>query len=295
MKSLPVLCLSFHWARALSGALLLVAALQLAACATPPSPPPSEPKPLAQDTARLTDGLLGQWRRESALRAAFTRALPRGLMLAPPADLVSPVPAGQPVPAQVLQNLSAQGLIDLAQAAYDAGDHAQALDLFTRAAQQPGGRQLRVFNGQYLAQMKLGQPVQAQQVFAGLVDLGLQSRALALKFLFRPNSTDFWPDPAVSGPYGGWIAEIALQSAASGLCLDVRGHSSRSGGLDYNLQLSLQRAQRIRDRLVQVQPPLAERLQTTGLGWSENIVGTGSDDASDALDQRVEFRVLPCA
>jgi hypothetical protein len=30
------------------------------------------------------------------------------------------------------------------------------------------------------------------------------------------------------------------------------------------------------------------------MGFRENIVGTGADDASDALDRRVEFKVVAC-
>ena len=32
----------------------------------------------------------------------------------------------------------------------------------------------------------------------------------------------------------------------------------------------------------------------TGRGFKENLVGTGKDDASDALDRRVEFKVIGC-
>ena len=30
------------------------------------------------------------------------------------------------------------------------------------------------------------------------------------------------------------------------------------------------------------------------MGWRENLVGSGSDNAVDALDRRVEFRVEAC-
>jgi hypothetical protein len=30
------------------------------------------------------------------------------------------------------------------------------------------------------------------------------------------------------------------------------------------------------------------------MGWRENIVGTGTDDVSDALDRRVEFKIVDC-
>jgi hypothetical protein len=42
------------------------------------------------------------------------------------------------------------------------------------------------------------------------------------------------------------------------------------------------------------EPRLAERLIATGVGPRENLIGTGKDDPSDALDRRVEFKVLKC-
>jgi hypothetical protein len=30
------------------------------------------------------------------------------------------------------------------------------------------------------------------------------------------------------------------------------------------------------------------------MGWRENLVGIGSDDVRDAIDRRVEFKVVDC-
>jgi hypothetical protein len=30
------------------------------------------------------------------------------------------------------------------------------------------------------------------------------------------------------------------------------------------------------------------------VGWRENIIGTGTDDVTDALDRRVEFKIVAC-
>ncbi len=37
-------------------------------------------------------------------------------------------------------------------------------------------------------------------------------------------------------------------------------------------------------------PQLGSRLVTVGAGSNQNMVGTGKDDLSDALDRRVEFK-----
>ena len=39
----------------------------------------------------------------------------------------------------------------------------------------------------------------------------------------------------------------------------------------------------------------AAKFAAKGVGSSELIIGTGKDDASDALDRRVEFKTIPCA
>jgi outer membrane protein OmpA-like peptidoglycan-associated protein len=35
-------------------------------------------------------------------------------------------------------------------------------------------------------------------------------------------------------------------------------------------------------------------MQSVGMGFRENIVGSGTDDLRDALDRRVEFKVRSC-
>jgi len=50
----------------------------------------------------------------------------------------------------------------------------------------------------------------------------------------------------------------------------------------------------MRERLDNEAPGLARRIATHGVGWRENLVGSGTDDARDAVDRRVEFRVVPC-
>jgi outer membrane protein OmpA-like peptidoglycan-associated protein len=41
-------------------------------------------------------------------------------------------------------------------------------------------------------------------------------------------------------------------------------------------------------------PDSKNRMIATGMGFKETLIGTGKDDASDALDRRVEFKVIGC-
>jgi outer membrane protein OmpA-like peptidoglycan-associated protein len=76
--------------------------------------------------------------------------------------------------------------------------------------------------------------------------------------------------------------------------MSVVGHTSRTGSEQMNDRLSQQRATYIKQRLDTEAPELAPRTQASGKGYRENIVGTGTDDARDALDRRVEFKVTGC-
>ena len=67
-----------------------------------------------------------------------------------------------------------------------------------------------------------------------------------------------------------------------------------TGSEQVNETLSLQRAAAIRQRLATEAPALAARSRVTGMGWRDNIVGSGTDNAADALDRRVEFKIIAC-
>ena len=70
-----------------------------------------------------------------------------------------------------------------------------------------------------------------------------------VKFLFNPGSTEFWSDARVSGQYGMWMRQIAKEGTGSRVCMDVVGHTSRTGSESVNDALSLRRAEAVRQKL----------------------------------------------
>lgn len=210
----------------------------------------------------------------------------------------SPVLIGAPDPAQAAaERLAEQKIaapVKQAMTTYDEGRAGDALTLFEAAAKSGGADDMRVQIGLYLANRKLSRAEQAKQAFARIAAIGIAKRSLAVKFLFEPGKTEFWADPAVSGQYGMWLEQIATRAAQSRVCTSVIGHSSRTGAAEFNEQLSFQRAQRIGAELTRIAPALSTRLQESGMGFRENLVGTGSDDVHDALDRRVEFKFDAC-
>jgi outer membrane protein OmpA-like peptidoglycan-associated protein len=205
-------------------------------------------------------------------------------------------PPGQRADPYYLERVAVAPAIRDATTHYNAERYQDALVHYNSAAAggTAGNAQLRVLNGIYLSSAKLGRTAEAEQAFGKIVAYGIAQQQLGVKFLFNPGSTAFWPDAKVSGPYPMWLREIAKASADAKVCMDIVGHTSRTGPVAFNDMLSMQRARYIRQRLIGEAGVLGERTRPSGKGFRENIIGTGTDDAVDALDRRVEFRIVDC-
>ncbi len=201
--------------------------------------------------------------------------------------------AGTPLDPLYLRSLQAEAIIADAITNYSTGRLQIAQSLYRQALATPSGEQLRALNGLYLTDWALGRRAEAEQDFARVVEYGLRQNQLAIKFLFRPGSTAFWPDRSISGAYPMWIRQIANHADAAGACLALTGHTSVTGTPAANDRLSVARAQAVRARMVADRPDMRGRTVANGAGASDPIVGTGTDDAADALDRRVEVRPTP--
>ena len=208
--------------------------------------------------------------------------------------ITSTTPPGRRADTYYLERIAAATLIQEATVLYNEERYPEALGQYRSALATPQGEQMRVLNGLYLTNAKLGRTVEAEQAFGRVVAFGIAYQQLGVKFLFNPGSTEFWSDPKVSGPYGMWLRQIAREGTAAKACMNIVGHTSRTGSEQVNDALSLQRAAYIRQRLAAEAPAFAARTQASGMGFRENIVGSGTDNAIDALDRRVEFKIVPC-
>ncbi len=90
------------------------------------------------------------------------------------------------------------------------------------------------------------------------------------------------------------MSQIARRAGARSACLQVVGHTSPTGPEPLNERLSVLRAEYVKNRLEREAPQLKGRVIASGVGSREKLVGTGTDDVRDALDRRVEFKVVPC-
>jgi outer membrane protein OmpA-like peptidoglycan-associated protein len=206
-------------------------------------------------------------------------------------DTCQATKVGDAISPTYLNGILTASIVSDAINAYDANRYRDALDLYLTAQRTPAGNQLRVYNGLYLTNWKLGHRDQAAEAFGRVVEYGLNNNALGVKILFRPGSTAFTTDS--SSPYDMWLRQIADRSVSRNACLQVTGNSSPSGAAALNEQLSQLRAEYVMGRLEADAPALRGHVIATGVGAKNNLIGTGADDVSDALDRRVEFKVLP--
>lgn len=203
-------------------------------------------------------------------------------------------PKGQLADPLYVEQLPTSALLASALAEYNAGRWEAALAGYAAAAGRPDGQTLRTFNGLYLTNTRLGRQADAEASFGKIVTLGLSTNNLAVKLLFRPGLTEFTADAGFRSSYPMWIRQIARGAAAARACLKVVGHTSASSTDSVNRPLSRRRAETVMQLLLTENPALRSRLTIEGVGSDRVIVGTGADDASDAIDRRVEFEVVAC-
>jgi outer membrane protein OmpA-like peptidoglycan-associated protein len=199
--------------------------------------------------------------------------------------------AGDPINPAYIDAVIAASTISEATKAYQAKRYKDSLALYQSVLTNPAGNQARVHAGIYLNNVKLGNKKAAMQAFGRLVDMGLATDRLAVRFNFQPGATAFSQDQQA---YSLWLSEIAKQSLRQTSCIEVAGHTRRGPSEQMDERLSLQRAEFVRQRIVAANPNFAKRSQAKGYGSQRAIVGTGKGNDSDALDQRIEFKKVSC-
>ncbi|MEJ8820596.1 OmpA family protein [Variovorax humicola] len=201
---------------------------------------------------------------------------------------------GQKADPTYLDRIATATVINDATNLYNAAQYQEALGQYRSALATPAGEQMRVLNGIYLSYIKLGRLPEAEAAFGRVVAFGIAYNQLGVKFLFNPGSTEFWSDPNISSAYGMWLRQIAREGGAAKVCMNIVGHTSKTGSEQMNDALSLKRAIYIKQRLSAESPEVGSRTRPQGMGFKENIVGSGTDDLVDAPDRRVEFKIRDC-
>ncbi len=201
---------------------------------------------------------------------------------------------GDPADAEYLSRLPASAVINEAILAYDDGKVLPSNKLYKEAEPIADPGDLRVLNGLYITSWQLGRRDQAKDAFGKLVASGLEQKRLPVKLLFKPGSTQFNSIGDLPQQYQVWIASLAEEAGRTPACVRIVGHTSRTGSASVNERLSRQRAEAVQRMLERDNRSLASKLSAGGAGSKEALVGLGTDDLRDAIDRRVEFKVVDC-
>lgn len=197
---------------------------------------------------------------------------------------------------EYLEGLGAAALLAEAETLYGRGDYRGAAALLRQIVAADAGPILKAWSGLYASHRKLGNTEAMVEAFDRLVAASVERYAvLTIKFLFRVNATEFWPDAELRRQYALWLERIGLYFHRNPKpCLLIEGHSSRTGPETFNERLSLERALRIQKSLGPFFPDVAARTRAAGRGFSQTILGIGTDDARDLIDRRVVFEIIDC-
>jgi outer membrane protein OmpA-like peptidoglycan-associated protein len=202
---------------------------------------------------------------------------------------------GQKMSTGYLSYLDTKKYLVAAEKAYDGGDNAKALTYYTEAEKRPNGKNMTVYSGLYNTARQLNQSDDAERYFSQLIDTSIdEKKRIEIKLLFKVNSAYFIDIGDMPKHYGMWLRQISSQFQKRGECVKIIGHSSHTGKQDYNVKLSEKRAQLVQQVLAVKYPEIKKKTEIMGMGYAENIVGSGTDDAQDAIDRRVEFRLEEC-
>lgn len=192
--------------------------------------------------------------------------------------------------------LNTDALLKEAETLYDKQDYDQSFLLYYLAQERPDGQLVKTYAGLYQTTRQLKHQAAAEEAFDKLLGASLkENNRLNLKFLFSVNSTDFINDDELKDEYSFWLRQIAKHFQNNNRCFHIVGHSSTAENQDYDQQLSLSRAKTIQQLMGAHFPKITQSLKVIGKGFSENLVGTGTNDARDAVDRRVEIVVVDCS
>lgn len=205
----------------------------------------------------------------------------------------------QPVESQVDPSyytfIKTTALLVAAQTAYDKNNYEPAYRLFTEVVQRPDGKIIEAYGGLYAIDYKLGDLDKAEENFGKMVEIGITKGTLPIKLLFETDLTKFLEVQTLKQQYSLWLRQISLYfKRHTEKCVHIIGHTSKTGSYTYNKQLSQQRAQKIQDIMRQTFPGIVQRSKVIGKGSDETIVGTMPDSAENAIDRRVELKIVDC-
>lgn len=184
-------------------------------------------------------------------------------------------------------------LLNEAETASEKGDYDKAVQRFEKASKvKTDQKQVRIYNGLYWSYFKLGRRDKAAQAMGKLVKAAAKENSLSFYFLFKPDSyedfvSDKWEE------YDIWIQQIGEHFGQTQECLQIMGHTSKTGTPEHNCILSKNRATTIQSKLRDYYPQVDGKTIPVGRGDSD-CKSCAEDDNIATVDRRVEFKIVNC-
>lgn len=196
-----------------------------------------------------------------------------------------------------INHLQTRAMLHHAYRTFESGDYQSTLaQLDLIALTRPDGVAMATYSAMYVTHVALDDIEGARQPLAKLFNLGVEDEKLiGVRLLFEVNAeTLINKSERQAQEYSLWLQEISKIVKDKGICLQIEGHCSRTGTAQYNEALSLRRARTVQKIMVSHYKELNQRTRVVGKGFSENVVGSGTDDIQDMIDRRVEFKIVGC-
>jgi outer membrane protein OmpA-like peptidoglycan-associated protein len=191
--------------------------------------------------------------------------------------------------------IATNALLVAAQTAYDKKNYELADRMFKEVTERSNGNIIEAYGGLYAVAFKTGDLEKAEENFSQMVAIGVENGSLPVKFLFQPHLTEFLDIPEIRQQYALWLRQISLYFKNNpDKCVEIIGHTSLYGIYENNKRLSKRRADKIQEVMRQTFPGIVQRSTTIGMGPDKTIVGTKPDSADNAIDRRVEFKIVDC-
>lgn len=209
--------------------------------------------------------------------------------------------------------LNVDAIVEDASNAYGKREYEKALQLYQQARDSRGGERQDVYMGLYTTLFELERKAEAEEMLGRIVAIGVAEKDLSFKFLFKVNSLEFGSakpgepeDPQTLKwieQFPMWLRQIGKYFNEHNDCLEIIGYASKTGDQEYNRNLSLGRAIRIKTKL-KAKFKNIKVSSTIGKGYDECLMNPpppgkrdcrGLDDERDAYDRRVEFKIIECA
>lgn len=185
-------------------------------------------------------------------------------------------------------------LLNEADKSFEQGSFDTAAKLFEQASRISSGKeQTRIYSGLYSSLFKLGQKSKAEEVMSKLVAAAASENSLAFHILFETARSDV---AGLANPdeYAIWIRQIGKYFNRTKQCLQIVGHTSKTGGRDYDLALSKKRAITIKSLLESYYPEARVKSSPIGMGF-DDCKDCAPNDNIAKVDRRVEFKMVDCA